>query len=722
MATGRSSPSLASCSRASSTAHDQTSLASDIELVTLVAAVENAVSEHSRQSSSIDLGATRPSTAAAAYHARAQTTRLRGDAPSLQSDEPSWIRRILLDSWVCEWAAICFSIVCLIALAFVVSLYRGGPIPKLGSGLTLNAIISVLSTASRASLVFVVSATIGQLKWCWLKNSGRKIHDVQTMDDASRGPLGALGVLASWTGGSLAALGSIITLLMIAFGPFLQQVVEYPARNLTQPDANVLAPRNLAYTHHLRPTDDVEATSPWERNLELLRVLEAGVWSSPKPFDQEPICSTGQCLWYPFLSVGWCSSCEGRTSSATISNCRIDDIVQRKGNLSEYCVLDLGNGAKFSLLRNLVVGLEENNHTRLEANFTSELIWPLSYGNPGGILSNFDAPELSSGPTFILGVRNPIITIGQAIVKVESGRDKDYLNSNVLRVVEASQCVLNPCEKTLSLTILNGLTTWREEGVTNDGDIIVKNLSINYPKGPQILTTLCWSAESLEPNLGNFDEESYSVDKNKRAFCPVEDYAYEIQRSLQGQYDGMLAANISDGRYVDIYGLDANARDRNERFYMHQSGRYNTVGPQSTRNLSQRVESIAVALTNWGLQTTNDTVPGTGWEEKPFSYVRVRYQWFALPVFLESVTLVLLILTYKKSRHEDVPLWKTSVLALIYHAVDELRGQETLATERLSGMELTAKKTDVQLVKSEDGVNSLSKRSGYRPVDQDQDG
>jgi hypothetical protein len=80
---------------------------------------------------------------------------------------------------------------------------------------------------------------------------------------------------------------------------------------------------------------------------------------------------------------------------------------------------------------------------------------------------------------------------------------------------------------------------------------------------------------------------------------------------------------------------------------------------------------------------------------------------------------VLLVLTVVHSRREAVPLWKSSVLALIYHAVDELRGQETLATELLSGMKITANMTDVQLVKSEDGVNSLSKRSGYRPVDQD---
>jgi hypothetical protein len=77
-------------------------------------------------------------------------------------------------------------------------------------------------------------------------------------------------------------------------------------------------------------------------------------------------------------------------------------------------------------------------------------------------------------------------------------------------------------------------------------------------------------------------------------------------------------------------------------------------------------------------------------------------------------------MTFIHSRREDVPLWKSSALALIYHAVDELRGQESLATERLSGMEVTAKTTDVQLViRSVDGLNSLSKRSGYRPVEQD---
>jgi len=175
MATGRSSPSLVSYDRASSPVPDQVSLAGDIELVTIVAAVDDAASEHPRQSSSTDLDATRRSSAAAALPIRTQTTSLRGDAASLKSDKPSWIRRLILDTWLCECVAMCSSIGCLVAIVFVVDSYNGERIPDLVSGLTINAIISVFSTASRASLIFVVSATMGQLKWCWLRRSRRQI-------------------------------------------------------------------------------------------------------------------------------------------------------------------------------------------------------------------------------------------------------------------------------------------------------------------------------------------------------------------------------------------------------------------------------------------------------------------------------------------------------------------------------------------------------------------
>jgi hypothetical protein len=55
----------------------------------------------------------------------------------------------------------------------------------------------------------------------------------------------------------------------------------------------------------------------------------------------------------------------------------------------------------------------------------------------------------------------------------------------------------------------------------------------------------------------------------------------------------------------------------------------------------------------------------------------------------------------------------------MYHRADELQDRGTLASQRLSGMELIAKAADVQLVKNEDVVNSLERRSGYIAVTED---
>jgi hypothetical protein len=537
------------------------------------------------------------------------------------------------------------------------------------------------------------------------------------MDDASRGPLGAFGVLVFWTGGSLAALGSIVTLLMVAFGPFLQQLVEYASPTVLWSAEFAQAPHNLAYTHHLPLTSlgtSNHPASPWEENTELAHVLEAGVWSVPKPFDREPTCPTDYCTWNRFLSVGWCSKCENRTHSATINNCKLGNILQGKDTLSEYCVLNLGHGANFSLLRSWEVTKEygDDGEYSADGNFTSEVIWLLSYGTSGSKLTGFHPPERSSKSTALLDVMDPVIAMGHATVR-QGGNDNYDLDFDYLQVVEASLCILSPCEIPLNIIKVNGTTTWYD-GSPNYGILIARNISFTDKEqstsaGGTFRTSLCWQAEDGDLDLDVFDEGNYAADKSKRAFCPVGDYAYDIQRSLQGRYDSTIHVEAEKNDHVVLNTTMIVAGDPDVP-YGYRSGRFNTVGPESTRNLSQRMENVAIALTNWGLQTSNDTVPGNTFSKVPFSYVHVRWRWILLPAFLEVASLVLLILTIMKSRRENVPLWKSSILALIYHAVDELRGQESFATERVSSMEVTAKRTDVQFVKSKDWVNSLLKR------------
>jgi hypothetical protein len=691
MATGSSSPLLVPCDPPSPAGHDRSFPGSDIELVSLAPTFDHSITEQSVQNADYD--PTR-ATHSMARSEDTNTASLRDDDDSsvrtlprpLESGKPSTMSR-LLDTWTCEIVATTFSIGCLVAITAVVGAYDGERIPQLVSGLTLNTIISVLSTAARSSLVFVVSAAVGQLKWCWLKRSVRQVRDIQAMDEASRGPLGAIGVIAFWTGGNLAAMGSFVTILMIAFSPFVQQLVQYPSRSAIQRDAIALAPQNKGYT---------ELTN-------LTEVLEAGTWSVLKSFDQEPICPTSRCSWPTFHSTGWCSKCEDRLQSARLSPCRPGPILQ-DSKPWRYCVADLGSGANTSLLENGLEDIYGSNpqDPNTTVSYVAEVIWPVSYGGIGLLRHDgpIKSPALIENNTKYMDVHNPLMVFGHVAVRhAQVSEVRDDLDYDLLHITEASQCVLSLCDQSLSLKKVDGITTWVDES-TNYGDLFKAAIDVpSHPEGQHVTpTSICWQAESRQNNsvVTNQEDLTY-LKKSKRTFCGVDVFAEAVEAHLAGHYSGTFDFPPPGG------GSPSAKRTVP-----------NIVGPNSTRNLSQRIESIANALTNHGLATTNDTVRGDAYAEE--LYVRVRWQWIILPAFLELASLVLLVLTIIHSQREDVPIWKSSVLALMYHGMDDLHDRGTLASERLSGMELIAKGADIQLVKNEDGVNSLAMRSGYTAV------
>jgi hypothetical protein len=241
---GGQSPFLtAQCGRESASA-------SDIEIMSLVSAHEHSDQIYNpNESNAITFAglSNTPATLNASEHDPEIDSRSKA-VTAVHDKRPPMYNRLIMDTWICEMIAMIFSIGCTVAIAFTVGNYNGGPIPSLPSGVTLNALISILSTAARAALVFVLSSTIGQLKWCWLVRRDTRLQDLQVMDEASRGPLSAIKVLAKWIGGPLASLGSVITICMIAFSPFLQQLVAYPTYSVEQPSLEVTMPQVVNYT------------------------------------------------------------------------------------------------------------------------------------------------------------------------------------------------------------------------------------------------------------------------------------------------------------------------------------------------------------------------------------------------------------------------------------------------------------------------------------------
>ncbi len=121
-------------------------------------------------------------------------------APPKQSHTTlkSRYERVFTDWWLWEILAVFLSLSSFSALVIVLSVYDGRAVPQLR--ISLNAIVSILGTISKTSMMFSITATISQFKWLLFSGKTRQLKDLQLYDDASRGPLGSSALLLSEKG------------------------------------------------------------------------------------------------------------------------------------------------------------------------------------------------------------------------------------------------------------------------------------------------------------------------------------------------------------------------------------------------------------------------------------------------------------------------------------------------------------------------------------------
>lgn len=105
---------------------------------------------------------------------------------------PLW--SIFEDSWLLEVIALAISAGALCGIYVLLKLYDGNQIPMWGP-ITLNALISVLSTLASICVLYAANNGISQLKWIWFAEKKQRLADLRTFDKASRGPKGALELL-----------------------------------------------------------------------------------------------------------------------------------------------------------------------------------------------------------------------------------------------------------------------------------------------------------------------------------------------------------------------------------------------------------------------------------------------------------------------------------------------------------------------------------------------
>lgn len=115
---------------------------------------------------------------------------------TMSKDQPVKGHRSPRVLWKWEIAALMGSLACLAGIVIVLAVCNGNELFS-WHRVTLNAVVSVLSTASKALLLFALGESIGQWKWLAFSKESRPLIDLDRVDSASRGPLG--GAKWLWT-------------------------------------------------------------------------------------------------------------------------------------------------------------------------------------------------------------------------------------------------------------------------------------------------------------------------------------------------------------------------------------------------------------------------------------------------------------------------------------------------------------------------------------------
>ncbi|KAK7990675.1 hypothetical protein PG990_014955 [Apiospora arundinis] len=217
--------------------------------------------------------------------------------------------------WTFEVISSAFSFAFFLAMIILLSRIHGTPLSSWTASVSPNAMVAVLSTASRASLILPVTESLSQLKWLHLAaKSESNFHDLQVFDDASRGPLGSLKLLWSLrTSSIIPYIGSLITLATLAFEPFSQQLLSFVQIETQQEEAKSSVERSLVYDNHFEAgKPSAIKLSRTFRDTPLRASIVTSIFGKPPmpPF----VCPGQRCDFPSFLSLGICNRCQEVTS------------------------------------------------------------------------------------------------------------------------------------------------------------------------------------------------------------------------------------------------------------------------------------------------------------------------------------------------------------------------------------------------------------------------
>ncbi|OAG20926.1 hypothetical protein CC77DRAFT_989290 [Alternaria alternata] len=565
--------------------------------------------------------------------------------------------------WLFEVSSWLVSACSMIAIVLIYVRIKDQPMSSSGAFLTWT---NVLGKIASAALIVPTTEALGQLKWNWFHNS-KAMWDFEIFDKASRGPLGALMLLYRTKGRSLAALGALLILLLLAIDTFFQQVVEISDRWTLQA---TLAAAPKAYTYETgwpkEYLDGIENASDDKDTFLVIEKFSYGDGIRPVLFgnavrpDISIFCPTSNCTWPSYKTLGVCSQCadiSADLSFACLSH-TVDWTADSQG------LFDLEKPYPNATACGYFLNATSDNPTLM-----SGYLWDTGNLTAGEALVmrtlpltrvTSKEPLYGNGSVHFKNIRHKIQDV--FIVSTSDGTAGSvYRNETPV----AQECHLSWCIKTMRSSYTSG--GYSEE---------VLDTVFNTTAGP-----FPWQSFPANDETGEYFDIFYMDDIT----LEVEDITDGSKPAKFG-VSNTTALSIMQG-FTDIFpAYTTQANESAPPILRYKTWR---TGPPwhltlffnpwvAPNNVTRHMERLATALTNIIRSApSHQDVDGHAFSKETF--VLVRWEWLTFPLVLLVLSFVFLVSTIvKTSKDTGAGIWKTSAMpTLIYSLPKEMQAQFT---------------------------------------------
>ncbi|CAN9085471.1 unnamed protein product [Alternaria alternata] len=598
----------------------------------------------------------------------------------------------ILKRWLFEIISLTISAICMGVIIGICVRTKDQPLSEWPLASTVQ---NVLSKIASAALILPISEAIGQLKWAWFRSSESKdMIDFEIFDKASRGAWGSFLLLFHTKGRSLAALGAILTLLLLAVDTFFQQVTDLPER--WELDGFGEIPRVVRYEGD---NGDIYEDG-YPSTMEDINLRQATLkffyynGNKPVPFgsgDRPDIplsCPSSRCEWDEYDTLGVCSACTDVSELLTyaclttkldwISSVYFNRTTQPVGSACGYWINATSEAPV--LMSGFRTGTAAaNSSTKDEALLlrTIALSAAMTSVNP------LSATPFFGGSIHFKDVYLPFLDA--IIVSAADGTASSVYDRQ--RPI-AQECMLSWCVKTLKSTYASGDY---EETVTKT----FLNTTARQRPYP-------WTGRSVV-SLG--EEAFWSEFQGNLSIHPpgadprVDDYdmSNETFARTQALFDEIFPSTITVANTVSPpwWRIRIYAWGRNQ---LHPFTSCPWLAPN---NVTQYVERLATAMTNVvRTHNSHDFVRGRAYSQTTF--IAVYWEWLTFPLALLLFSLIFLVATIMKtSRTSDggVGVWKTSALPTLIYSLPK-GTQEAIASQSRwkNGLEIESRKVKIRLL------------------------